>query len=71
MTENCNFQLYIAFSSKILELEVGCCYLRFYTAESKPEGKYLLEISEIFHISYTSFQKLGKINEKLSVWSFF
>ena len=32
------------------------CYLRFYTAESRPGGEHLIKILGIFHISHTSFQ---------------
>ena len=56
MTENCHFQLFFAFSSKFLEPEIEYCYVRFYTAESRPEGEHLLRISGIFHNPLTSFQ---------------
>ena len=56
MTENWNFQLFFAFSSKILELDMGYCCLRLYTAETRPGGEHLLRISGIFHIYLTSFQ---------------
>ena len=47
---------FFCYSSKCLELEMGYCYLRFHTAESRPRGEHLLKISGIFHI----VQKLPK-----------
>ena len=55
-TETFNFQLHFAFSSKFLELEMGCCYIRFYTGDSRPWTEYLLKLSLIFHISQISFE---------------
>ena len=56
MTENCHFQLFFAFSSLFLEIEMGCYYLRFYTAESRHAGGHLLEFSRIFLYSHTGLQ---------------
>ena len=56
MTENCHFQLVFPFSGKFLELQIGYCSLRFYTAENTLGGEHLLKNSGVFHISPSSFQ---------------
>ena len=64
-----SYQLFFEFSSKLLELEIGCSYIRFYTEDSKPDRTFAEKCPEfsIFPALVSRLMKLGIITQKLSV----